>query len=74
MAITVKIDRFGKIFFPKKIRKKMDSSEFEVRFKNKNIELIPVKHPLELFGTLKDLDKRKLKLDELHGEDHEFDA
>ena len=74
LTVTVKIDKFGKIFLPKAIRRKITSSEFEVRFKKDRLELIPVKHPVELFGTLKDLHKKKLKLDELHGEDHEFDA
>lgn len=71
---TVRIDKFGKIFLPKKIRNKILSTEFQVILKKDRLELIPVKHPLELFGTLKDIEKKKLKLDRLHGEDHEFDA
>ena len=72
MGITVKIDKFGKIFIPKEIRKKMVSDKFEVKIEKDILELIPVKHPLELFGTLKSVKLKKL--DEIHGEDHEFDA
>jgi len=72
MVITVRLDRFGKIFIPKEIRKKMVADEFEVNFEEEKIELIPVKHPLELFGTLKSVSIKKL--DEIHGEEHEFNA
>jgi bifunctional DNA-binding transcriptional regulator/antitoxin component of YhaV-PrlF toxin-antitoxin module len=74
LTITVKIDKFGKIFLPKALRKKISAIEFEVHVKKDRLELIPLKHPLELFGTLKSIDTKKLKLDELHGDDHEFDA
>jgi bifunctional DNA-binding transcriptional regulator/antitoxin component of YhaV-PrlF toxin-antitoxin module len=70
MGITVKIDKFGKIFVPKTIRNKMVSDEFEVEIEKDVLKLIPVKHPLELFGTLKSVKFKKL--DEIHGEDHEF--
>ncbi len=72
MGVTVKIDRFGKIFIPKEIRKKMVSDEFEVKIEKDKLELIPVIHPLELFGTLKSVNLKKL--DEIHGEEHEFNA
>ncbi len=72
MSVTVKIDKFGKIFIPKKIRKQLVSNEFEVIIENDKLELIPVKHPLELFGTLKSVKLKKL--DEIHGEDHDFTA
>ena len=72
MPITVKLDKFGKIFLPKKIRTKLKAKEFEVVFSKGHLELIPVKSPLALFGTLKDLDLSDL--DEIHGEDHEFDC
>ena len=72
LGITVKIDKFGKIFIPKKIRKKMVSDEFEVKIEKDKVELIPVIHPLELFGTLKSVKLKKL--DEIHGEEHEFNA
>jgi len=72
MTITVKIDKYGKIFLPKRIRRSLTAEEFEVRVEEGVIELIPVKNPLELFGTLKNFDKSIL--DEIHGEDHEFGA
>ena len=72
MTVTVKMDRFGKIFIPKEIRKKMVSDEFEVKLEKDKLELIPVNHPLELFGTLKSVKLKKL--DEIHGEEHEFNA
>jgi len=50
----------------------MVSDEFEVKIEKDKLELIPVKHPLELFGTLKSVKLKKL--DEIHGEDHEFNA
>ena len=74
MGTVVRIDKFGKIFIPKALRKKMTAEEFEVRFRKDRLELIPVKHPLELFGTLKSTKIKKLGLDDIHGEDHEFDA
>ena len=72
IVTKVKIDKFGKISMPKKIRKKMVSDEFEVKFEKDKLELIPVKHTLELFGTLKSVKLKKL--DEIHGEEHEFNA
>ncbi len=72
ITITVKIDKFGKIFLPKRIRRKLTAEKFEVRVEEGVIELIPVKSPLELFGTLKSIDMSVL--DEIHGEDHEFGA
>ena len=44
----------------------------KLKIENEKLELIPVKHPLELFGTLKSVKLKKL--DEIHGEDHEFNA
>ncbi len=72
MSITVKLDKFGKIFIPKKIRMKLKAEEFEVVLNKGKLELIPVRNPLSLFGTLKNIDMRDL--DEVHGEEHEFDA
>lgn len=72
MTITVKIDKFGKIFLPRNIRKNLDADKFEVVVKDGVVELIPVRNPLALFGTLKSLDIGTL--DEIHGEDHEFDG
>ena len=72
MQNTVKIDKFGKIFIPKKIRNKLASDEFEVKFRKERLELIPVKHPLELFGSLRSIKTKEL--DRVHGEEHEFDA
>jgi bifunctional DNA-binding transcriptional regulator/antitoxin component of YhaV-PrlF toxin-antitoxin module len=72
MTITVKIDKFGKIFLPRNVRKKLNAEKFEIVIKDGVVELIPVKNPLALFGTLKSLDTGIL--DEIHGEDHEFDA
>ena len=72
MVITVKVDAYGKIFIPKGIRDQFPSDEFEIVVKEKVVELIPVKSPLDLFGTLKSLDMSAL--DEIHGEDHEFNA
>ena len=70
MSITVKIDEFGKIFIPKRIRQTLPSNEFEIIVKKDIVELIPVKEPIELFGTLK---KIKMEtIDEIHGEDHDF--
>ena len=70
MTTTVKIDRFGKIFIPKKIRKALSAEEFEINIEEGVVKLVPVRSPLELFGTLKDFDMSIL--DEIHGEDHEF--
>lgn len=72
MVITVKVDSYGKIFIPKGIRDQFTSNEFEIVVKEKVVELIPVKSPLDLFGTLKSLNMSAL--DEIHGEDHEFNA
>ncbi len=71
MSITVKLDDFGKIFLPKEIRMKLKAKKFELIFNKGHLELIPVKSPSALFGTLKDLDLSDL--DEIHGEAHEFD-
>jgi len=72
MVLTVKLDSYGKIFIPKGIREQFPSDEFEIVVYEKKVELIPVRSPLDLFGTLKSLDMSAL--DEIHGEDHEFDA
>ena len=72
MSITVKIDRFGKIFLPRKVRKKLNAEKFEIIIKDGVVELIPVRNPFDLFGTLKSLDTGIL--DGVHGEDHEFDT
>jgi len=72
VVITVKLDTYGKIFIPKGIREQLPSNEFEIVVKEEVVELIPVKSPLELFGTLRSL--KMSALDEIHGEDHEFDA
>jgi len=72
MVIKVKMDRFGKIFFPKNIREKVPDNEFEVVIENDHIELIPIRNPLELFGTLRSVSTKKLE--ELHGEEHDLDA
>ncbi|UCG70760.1 MAG: hypothetical protein JSV09_07095 [Thermoplasmata archaeon] len=72
LTITVRIDKFGKIFIPKKIRKNLMAEEFEIIVNNGVVELIPVKNPLALFGSLRSLDKKAL--DEIHGEEHEFGA
>ena len=65
MTEVVKIDKFGKIFLPKFIREKVDTSEFEVHFEDDELHLKPIKHPTTLFGTLKNL----RSLDDIHGED-----
>jgi len=70
LAETVKMDNIGRILIPKSIRQKLDSNEFEVHYVNDKLELIPVRHPVELFGTLKKTNRKKL--DSIHGEDHEF--
>ncbi len=67
---VVKLDKFGKIFIPKEIRDKIGATEFEIIVEEDHLELIPVRNPIELFGTLKKIDRKKL--DEIHGEDHEF--
>ena len=72
MVVTVKLDAYGKIFIPKGIREQLHSNEFEIVVKEDVIELIPLKSPVELFGTLKSLDMSVL--DEIHGEDHEYNA
>ena len=72
MTITVKLDSYGKIFIPKAIRTQFTSDEFEISVKKEVVELKPLKSPTALFGTLKKID-RKL-LDDIHGEEHEFDA
>ncbi len=72
MADTVKIDIHGKVFIPKAIRDLFPSNEFEILIKEKVVELIPVKNPLDLFGTLKSFDMSTL--DEIHSGDHELDT
>ena len=70
MIITVKIDKFGKIFLPKSIRRQIQANEFEVHIEDEKVELIPIKEPLELFGTLKKTNKKHL--DKIHGEEHDL--
>ncbi len=70
MTVTVKIDKFGKIFFPKRIRNLIQGDEFEVHILDNKVELIPVMKPIELFGTLKKTNKKYL--DAIHGEEHVF--
>lgn len=72
MTETIKIDKFGKIFIPKRIRDKLGAEDFEILIKNNEVNLIPVKNPLVLFGTLKKFNNKIL--DDIHGEEHEFDA
>lgn len=73
MEETVKVDKFGKLFIPKKIREKIDAKEFEIFLKEGILHLRPVKHPLKLYGTLKKLKVSKLK--EMHEEEeHEITA
>jgi AbrB family looped-hinge helix DNA binding protein len=68
----VKIDKYGKIFIPKWIRKKLNARSFEVSLEKEKVVLKPIKHPLQLFGTLKDLNL--VKLDKMHEEEHELTA
>ncbi|ODS42198.1 MAG: hypothetical protein MSIBF_02350 [Candidatus Altiarchaeales archaeon IMC4] len=61
MENLVRIDRFGRLFIPAFIRKTINADKFEIKVSNKNIVLKPIKNPLELFGTLPDLNANKLK-------------
>jgi AbrB family looped-hinge helix DNA binding protein len=73
MEEMVKIDKFGKLFIPKKIRERLCAKKFEIILKEDIIHLRPVKHPLKLYGTLEKLNVSKLK--EMHGEEeHEITA
>ena len=66
----VKIDDLGRILIPKRIRKEIGVRQFEINIEDGKLELTPVKHPLELFGTLEGIDLRDL--DEIHGEEHDL--
>ena len=72
MSVVVKIDQFGKIFIPKKIRGQLPAQEFEIIVKDDVVKLIPIRHPSQLFGSLRSLNITAV--DEIHGEEHEFDA
>ncbi len=73
MEERVKIDKFGKMFIPKKIREMFDAKEFEIILKEGIIHLRPIKHPLKLYGTLKKLSISKLKETHME-EEHETTA
>ncbi len=66
----VKIDDLGRILIPKRIRKEIGARQFEINIANGKLELTPVKHPLELFGTLEGVDIGEL--DGIHGEEHDL--
>ena len=53
MSELVKLDDFGKIFLPKRVREKLTSREFVVEFDEGDLVLKPVRDPLEFFGALK---------------------
>ena len=69
MTILVKIDKFGKIFLPKKVRSKMKANQYEVVMAKGEVHLIPVLKPSELFGSLPDSNIKHLE--EIHDEEHE---
>ncbi|MCK5772658.1 MAG: AbrB/MazE/SpoVT family DNA-binding domain-containing protein [Thermoplasmata archaeon] len=66
----VKIDDLGRVLIPKRIRNEIGVRQFEINIANGKIELTPVKHPLELFGTLEGVDIGEL--DGIHGEEHDL--
>ena len=70
MPIMVNMHRLGRILIPKRIRQEIGADEFEMVLEGGKIELIPVKNPLEYFGTLKGIDIEEL--DEVHGEEHDI--
>ncbi|MEA3559019.1 MAG: hypothetical protein U9R75_07180 [Candidatus Thermoplasmatota archaeon] len=72
MSEMVNMDGHGRILIPKKFREALGADEFELMLEDGILNLIPVKNPLELFGTLKGLDTGEL--DGIHGEEHEIDA
>ncbi|MCK4717536.1 MAG: AbrB/MazE/SpoVT family DNA-binding domain-containing protein [Thermoplasmata archaeon] len=72
MTEMVKIDKFGRILIPNRIRKRLDTEEFELLVKEDRVELIPIRDPLTLFGTLKIRNTKAL--DEIRGEEHELAA
>ena len=72
MSEMVKLDGHGRVLIPKKFREALGVDEFELMLEDGILNLIPVKNPLDLFGTLRGLDTKGL--DGIHGEEHEIDA
>jgi bifunctional DNA-binding transcriptional regulator/antitoxin component of YhaV-PrlF toxin-antitoxin module len=56
MPEVVNIDRFGKMFIPKRVRERLAATRFELEMEDENLILRPVRDPLEFFGALKGLD------------------
>ncbi len=71
MAITVKLDKYGKIFIPKSVRSQLDTEEFQVQMVDGVVELIPIRTPLDLYGTLSEVDDAEVQRieDDGHGSD-----
>jgi len=71
MLKLVKLDRFGKIFIPKRYRNKLQGTTFTMEFIGDDILLHPVKDPLELFGTLDGITRKDIE--EVHDDDDHED-
>ena len=70
MSELVNLDKFGKIFIPKRFRSQLKETKFMIRIQDDNIILEPVKDPSMLFGSLDKL--KRSDLDKVHeDEEHE---
>ena len=72
MPELVRMDNFGKIFLPKKVRERLDAKRFSLEFRDDELVLRPVRDPVEFFGAFKGL--ARSDVDEVHGEWEEHDG
>ena len=61
MSELVKIDDYGKIFLPKRIRDKLTAREFLVDIEEDDLILRSVRDPLDFFGTLRGIDASEVE-------------
>jgi bifunctional DNA-binding transcriptional regulator/antitoxin component of YhaV-PrlF toxin-antitoxin module len=58
---VVVVDRHGRVVIPKSIRKIFKTNRFEIGVKREKIELKPIKSLDELFGSLPELDLKRIR-------------
>jgi AbrB family looped-hinge helix DNA binding protein len=66
----VKIDKHGRIVVPAKIRKNLKSDKFGITVKDGIIELKPVEGLDSLFGSLSELDMKRIRKEHEEEDEH----
>ena len=65
------LDKHGRVVIPNFIRKIFKTDRFEIDVKKDKIELKPIKNLDELFGSLPELDLRRIKKEHREEVKHE---